>query len=549
MRRPSGGIPIAGDLPYQAGLLALTVAAVLLAIHHMPHSVWNDEGLTLNIIHRERWQEVVQGAMILKPFPPLFFFLTRVSEQMWPGHFGLRLVSLIFGILALVAVYRLGKLLLGRWQGLLSASLLVSTPGVFFHFVDANPYTILIFWSALSFELLARASDKSSKSIWIAYFLTALAGLASHSLFIFVLGGQWLFYLHSQFCSKGDSRFFSVDFWKERTAFLFSVGLLLLCWAAWIVFYFRNQGLATGPRPDLLSVPTLVSTIGLIPGPLTHSLWPHGAIFIVLLAAGVIRLWRFDATALTGLLLAWIPPAVGIALFAKATLPFISYRYGLGLFPITCLLASCAALPSGHRTPSRARLLAAAAPCIGFVTGFAVMAIAPSSYFTYSDWISCNRYLSAVAGPRDQIWFQNYQEAFPLEYYFGNPSRIVHFPYPQLASIPSSQYSAAQAEDLLKRHKAAGAEGGRIWVVEASFQNMNPWIERFTRTGSSRLGRRLHEINRRLEADGGLRLQRDRSFRRIQLYRLVRAVSAADCTDCTGPYNQCNLLFVKCKKL
>ena len=259
----------------------------------MPHSVWNDEGLTIDIIQRGNWKDIVQGAMTRKPFPPLFFFLTYAGTQLFDGLFGLRLVSLLFGLLAVVALYWLGKVLLGGWTGLLAAGLLISTPGVFFHLVDANPYTIMIFWSALSFGLLVKAIEQDRPGRWMAYSLAALGGLASHTLFIFLLAGQWLYYLHTQLCKAGRwQKFLNVDFWKQRRKFLLSVGLLLLCWMSWVSFYLLNKGYANVPHAErLFSFSTLLSLLGLIPGPFTYSPWPHGVIFALLLPAGIIRLW------------------------------------------------------------------------------------------------------------------------------------------------------------------------------------------------------------------------------------------------------------------
>jgi 4-amino-4-deoxy-L-arabinose transferase-like glycosyltransferase len=69
--------------------------------------------------------------MTRNPFPPLFFFITYADTQFFEGPFGSRLVSLLFGLLVVVALYWLGKVLLGRWCGLLATALLTSTTGVY----------------------------------------------------------------------------------------------------------------------------------------------------------------------------------------------------------------------------------------------------------------------------------------------------------------------------------------------------------------------------------------------------------------------------------
>jgi 4-amino-4-deoxy-L-arabinose transferase-like glycosyltransferase len=496
------------------GLLFILVTALLLAVHHMPHSVWNDEGLTIDIIHRGNWEDIVRGSMTRKPFPPLFFFLTYAGTQLFDGVFGLRVVSLLFGLLAVVALYWLGKVLLGRWQGLVAAALLASTPGVFFHFVDANPYTIMIFWSALSLGMLVKAIEQDRPGPWMAYSLTVLGGLASHTLFIFILAGQWLYYLHAQLCKAGKwQKLLNVDFWRQQRKFLLSVGLLLLCWMIWVSFYLLNKGLANAPHAEqLFSIYTVLSLIGLIPGPFTYSLWPHGVVFGLLVVAGLIRLWKFDPKTFMGLLLAWIPPIVGITLFVKATLSFISYRYGLGVFPITCLIAASVILPSPGQGSSKSQVLRPALLALCVLLGIMRMALAPSSFFAYSDWIGCNRYLMQVVNPQDQIWFEYDERSFSLQYYYPHPSQIV--------SCPRCSRDAA-VRDLVHRHQQMTATGGRIWMVFPDFQNRNFWIERFTRMRPRQFEENIDEINRQLQIHQGLRLQQDQTFDRIKIYQLV----------------------------
>jgi uncharacterized membrane protein len=496
------------------GLLSIIVTAVLLAVHHMPHSVWNDEGLTVDIIQRSNWTDIVSGAMTRKPFPPLFFFLTYAGTQVFDGLFGLRLVSLLFGLLAVVALYWLGKVLLGAWQGLVAAALLASTPGVFFHFVDANPYTIMIFWSALSLGLLAKAIEQDRSGRWMAYALAALGGLASHTLFIFILAGQWLYYLHAQLCKAGSwQKLLNVDFWNQRRKFLLSVGVLLLCWTTWVSFYLMSKGLANAPQAErLFSTSTVLCLIGLIPGPLTYSLWPHGVIFCLLLMAGLVRLWKFDSKIFMGLLLAWIPPVVGITLFVKATLSFISYRYGLGVFPVTCLIAASVTLPSPGGLLCKREVLGAALLSLCILLGTMTMALALSSFFSYSDWVGCNKYLMQVVKPQDQIWFEYDERSFPLQYYYPHPSQIVFSP---------CRSTDSAVHDLLQHHQQMTTAGGRIWMVFPYFQNRNFWIERFTRIRPSQFEQNIDKINRRLQVQYGLRLQPDQTFDRIKIYKLV----------------------------
>lgn len=213
-----------------------------------------------------------------------------------------------------------------------------------------------------------------------------------------------------------------------------------------------------------------------------------------------------------GLLLAWIPPVVGITLFVKATLSFISYRYGLGVFPITCLIAASVILPSSGRLLSKRQVLGAALLSLCILLGMMKMALAPSSFFAYSDWIGCNKYLTQVVKPQDQIWFEYDERSFPQQYYYPHPSQIV---------FSSHRSTDAAVRDLLERYQHMTTTGGQIWMVFPYFQNRNLWIERFTRIRPSQFEQNSDKINRQLQAHHGLRLQEDQTFDRIGIYQLV----------------------------
>ncbi len=500
--------------------LALILAqTILLARHHMPHSIWYDEGLTLNIVQRSSLSEVLHGAMTLKPFPPLYFFLVHASFRLIAGELGLRLISLIFGLLAIGATFWLGNKLMGRWAGLLAAGLLASTPGVFFYFVDANPYTILIFWSALSTGLMFTAIERNTWGSWVFYTVAVLGGLASHTLFIFYVGGQWLLFLYIRLFSPiKPSGLHWRGFWRKERRYFASSLVVLAIWFGWVTFYLSNKSYVNTPQIGrMMSFPTLVSMAGMIPGPLSYDLWPHGILFGIALAGGMLVLWRSDRETWIRLMLLWIPPVIGITLFVRATLIFISYKYALGVFPVTCLLAAGILkarqdnMPGiGGRIPWRLLLVGTICLCIS--AGTWRLAFSTPEYFSYNDWKSCVRYLEENAGARDTIWFEYEQSSFPFAFYYSRRD--------QIAFNPTGDHET-EAEDLIRRQNQVAAQGGTVWVVLPDFQNRNPWIERFTRSVS----RNKEEIARQLDLDlqsrCDFRLVSSRNFDRIRVYRIT----------------------------
>jgi hypothetical protein len=509
--------------PYRSllliGLAMILLQSVLLAMHHMPHSIWHDEGLTINIVQRSSLAGVLRGAMTHKPFPPLFFFLVHASNRVIAGELGLRLVSLLFGLLSIVATFWLGSLFVNRWAGLWAAWFLATTPGVFFYFVDANPYTILIFWSALSTGLILVASKRDTPASWIAYTLAALGGLASHTLFIFHIMGHCLFFMRARTADLGCmDELRTRDFWQRQKRFLASLSIVLVIWLGWVGYYLLSKGYANAPILDrAISFGALFSMAGMIPGPLTYDSWPHGCLFACLVAAGFIIFWRKDREVWLRLMLLWIPPIIGITLFVRTASVFTAYRYGLGVFPITCImLTGILNLKQSDRgsisNSSRWKVLLQVAMGLCIACGTLRLALSSSDYFTYSDWKGCALYLEQQVGPRDMVWFEGEEYSFPLAYYFSRRDQIV--------SNPSGDQDLRGVEDLTLRQSRVASQGGTVWVIMPFFQNRNALIEKFTRVTSRTGHLNALQLDSLLQSRAGLRLLQDRDFDRIRVFRV-----------------------------
>jgi hypothetical protein len=401
---------------------------------------------------------------------------------------------------------------------LLAAWLLASTPGVFFYFVDANPYTILIFWSALSTGLMMLASQRDTPGSWAAYSLAALGGLASHTLFIFHIGGQCLLFARARTAHiKRMEELLHRNFWRKQKKFLTTLVILLVAWVGWACYFLLNRGYANAPVVDrAISFGALFSTAGMIPGPLTYDPWPHGLIFACLLATGLFLLWRENREVCLQLLLLWIPPIIGISLFVRTSSYVIGYRYGLGAFPITCiLLAAIFSVwrPNWRNIAALSRwemiLILVTGLCIA--SGTLRLVLSSPDYSTYSDWKGCARYLEKRVGPGDKIWFAHEEYSFPLAYYFGRRDQIV---------ISPSLDLNIETADLASRQKQVASQRGTVWVVIPSFQNRNALIERFTRIVPKPRYWRVFQLDSRLQFLAGLSLLQDQDFDRIRVLKV-----------------------------
>ncbi|MCJ7609927.1 glycosyltransferase family 39 protein, partial [Candidatus Bathyarchaeota archaeon] len=89
--------------------------------------LWYDElGTALYTAPDKSLLEVVRGPLEVPviPAPPFYFLITHLFRQVSESEFLLRLPSVFYGVLAIAAMFILGKALLGPREGLIGAFLL-----------------------------------------------------------------------------------------------------------------------------------------------------------------------------------------------------------------------------------------------------------------------------------------------------------------------------------------------------------------------------------------------------------------------------------------
>lgn len=158
------------------GIAALALALRLFRFDDLPFGVWYDEaehGLqALRILESERFRPVFEGAI---NGPAHFLYLTALSFE-WFGVSvqSIRLVSVVFGVLAVVASYWVGAELFGRSVGLLLALFLAASS-----------------W-ALTFSRFGMFATMSTPLFTLLTAAFVLRGLRTQRLLDYALAGLWL---------------------------------------------------------------------------------------------------------------------------------------------------------------------------------------------------------------------------------------------------------------------------------------------------------------------------------------------------------------------
>lgn len=207
------------------GILVLALAFRLIYFDKLPFGVWYDEaehGLqALRILESDRFRPVFEGAI---NGPAHYLYLTALSFE-WFGVSiqSLRLVSVCFGVLAVVAGYWVGSELFGRGVGLLLALFLaVSSWAVtfsrfgMFATMSTPLFTLLTAAFALRALRTQRLLDYALAGLWLGL------GLCFYTSFRLFVPVVYLLFLHWALYERLAHRR-----WPARN-FWIGVGLLTL---------------------------------------------------------------------------------------------------------------------------------------------------------------------------------------------------------------------------------------------------------------------------------------------------------------------------------
>jgi 4-amino-4-deoxy-L-arabinose transferase-like glycosyltransferase len=475
-------------------LLAVAIMAAFLAVRQMSHSLWYDETQTANIAQAPTLAELVGRAMHQRPYPPLYFLFDRVSWKLRRDEVGLRFPSAVFGGLATIAVYLFGMSLFRARTAAAAALLFCLMPGMFRYFIDANPYTLLALTSTLSAWTLWRALRSDRAGDWMLYLAAASGGLACHSLFVFHIGSHLLAGLAWK---RPLRRSLQPRFYK-------AMAVVFLLWLAWVVFFLLNRGqqfpmlfrrLADGNLTNVF-LSTYAGFLTLAPAAAFFT-WP------VLQIAGAITLFLRDRRRFAFLFLLIVPPLIGISLFTHATLDFIAYRYGSGIFPITCLVgASVLEAPFGRL----AKLALAGVVIVNLAAGASVVAGAPVGFFDYQDWSGVAAFLAQNGAPGDTLLLDPGWSREALDYYDRS-----------LLARESMDAGDAVAPKILE-YCSAHSEG-RKWLIVAVRDAILPshTAAQWKAAQTAQTGVRLSS---RLAKSGRVALGAPRLFTGISVYPL-----------------------------
>ena len=175
---------------HAVALAAISICGALLRVWNLgAKSFWVDEAFSAVIAAapwHEFWHQIRAAELNMLPY----YLLLRIWIQFGSSEAWLRLLSALFAIATIPAIYLLASRLFNRRVGLLSASLLAVHPAHIRFSQEARSYSLTVLLLTLSAIALLRALRDEKKLYWGAYAVSGVMAAYSHFFAVFACMAQ-----------------------------------------------------------------------------------------------------------------------------------------------------------------------------------------------------------------------------------------------------------------------------------------------------------------------------------------------------------------------
>lgn len=387
-----------------------------------------------------------------------YYLLLRGWALLGDSEVWLLSLSALFGVLAIPAVYALGRRFLSSKVGLIAAALLAVNSSHIGHSEQLRSYSLWVFLAVLStYCFLALLESPRRKILWLLYILLAVLLIYTQVFGVFLLAAHWL---------AVASRIRTLGVWKILSTFV-AIGILSAPMA--VVMLTQNKGQLDWVPP--VSLASFWEVFRNIVG--TDVLGPHDlaatvALSILYVAAWIVAIWGIFHT--TGdqagevpitnpvTVLSWslLFPLVTITALSFAK-PVLYPRYLLMCLPAAVLLAG-QGLALIQRLLPRGRVIFSAALLILLALAFLGTHRFDSELgHSGNDWRSVSHYILQHQEAGDAVIFYTFGGNWAWEYYLGRERETGNNATPPTALFPLS-FDRASITNRTAPYR-------RVWLV------------------------------------------------------------------------------------
>ena len=154
------------------------------------HNLWFDEVAT--VFSLDLYLEK------LNPYK-LFYFMKLSNQHLYyillkpwtiffgKSEFSLRSLSMVFGVLSIPLIYKLGKLFFNTRVGLIGSFILSVSPMHIWYSQEARGYCLSTFLAMLVVYLFCLATEKNRLNLWIGFIVSSILAVYSNYFCIYVI--------------------------------------------------------------------------------------------------------------------------------------------------------------------------------------------------------------------------------------------------------------------------------------------------------------------------------------------------------------------------
>jgi uncharacterized membrane protein len=456
-------------------LLIIAIGAALRVYKLDGDSLWLDEASSVAFSH-----ESLSGIIEITGkdvHPPLYYF----ALHYWMKLFGdseaaTRLLSALFGILALPVIYKLAALMFDRSTGLLAAGLLALSRFHLEFSQEARMYSLLCLLCLLSvYYFLKLLEGKKSRLALAGYIVATALMMYTHVYSFFILAAENLYLLTLLFASRDIFK----RVWKR---WLVAQAVLIILFLPWLSVQMQQfsrvqHGFWIPKLPPRLLLYTLTMYAGS-----NQLAW----ILSALIALAVLASWRgwkqeaplakstsdksedkSDQGLLTErlklyLLLLWLLcPILLPYIVSQFSSPIFLPKYTIAALPAFSILAARGLLSLRFH---QLRMIV-----VLLLIGFSLVTL--KNYFgSYKKdlWREAVASISSLTRPDDLVLFIDQSGKVPFEYYYKGPG-LVEKPFPDYNTKLDTGNLAEQLKASIEGHT-------RIWLVLSHPNELTPLI-------------------------------------------------------------------------
>ncbi|HWS99217.1 MAG TPA: glycosyltransferase family 39 protein [Pyrinomonadaceae bacterium] len=449
-----------------AALILIIVAGALLRVYELgDESVWLDEAFSIKLSLNGPARIIEETSKDVHP--PLYYFALHYWMIVFgDSERGARLLSALFGVLAIFATYKVASGLFGRATALVASALVALSRFHLEFSQEARMYTLLGLLALASMYFFVKIVEGRTRAAFLCYVAASALMMYTQVYSVFVLAAQNLFVLTLLFASRET---FRRVVWRWLLAQVILV-VLFLPWLSVLAQQVSHvqKGFWIPRLPARFMFTTLVMYAGS---------YVLSGILFTLAALAVFFGWRrkgagaesthegpLDERLKITLLLLWLSCSIVLPfLVSQFASPIFLPKYTIAALPAFLILAA--------RGLSRLRFHQLRAIIVLLILFFSYGVL--KNYYAAlkkDPWREAVASFGQLAKPGDLVLFNQASGQYPFDYY-SKTEGLDEKPFPDFQSEMTAENLPALLRESVK-------DRGRVWLVVSHPGELTPLVPR-----------------------------------------------------------------------